>query len=308
MRISRRALLAAPLPLLAAGDPIIDTHIHLFSADLKAFPFHKNAVYRPQPEPVEAYAKFAMAAGLAGAVIVHPEPYQDDHRYLEYCFQKEPRKDFFKGTVLFDPLNPQTPARVKQLLEKWPGRITALRVHRYTDPTKEPATMGAIRDRDLTSEAVRKTLRAIADLKLMLQFHAIPVYAPQIARLAEEATGTTVIVDHLCRAGQGTPEQWDSVVRLHRRPNVVMKISGIPYSSKQPWPHLDAKPYIRELYDTFGPSRLIWGGVGKTVADFKKAQEQFEQMFDFASGPSKALIRGRNAERLYGWTRETALL
>ena len=49
--------------------------------------------------------KFAKEAAIDHAVIVHPEPYQDDHRYLEYCFSREPAKGFFKGTCLFDPID-----------------------------------------------------------------------------------------------------------------------------------------------------------------------------------------------------------
>lgn len=301
--LSRRSLLAAPLVALAQGaKPVIDTHIHLFAADQKAFPFHKNATYKPAPATLEDYNKFALASGLTGAVIVHPEPYQDDHSYLEHCFTKEPKKNFFKGTVLFDPLNPTTPQKIDRLREKWPGRITALRMHRNAPPNVPPLSMGPIRERDLTSEAVKKTVRALVERKMLLQMHSVPAYAPEIARLAEEATGTFVVVDHLCRGGEGTPEQWESVLRLHRRPNVFMKISGINYSSREAWPHLDVKPRVKQLYDAFGPGRLIWGGLGNNLADYKKSQEQFVQLFDFASEPSRDLIRGINAMRLYGWS------
>ncbi len=301
--LSRRTVLATPLAAFAqAKKPVIDTHIHLFALYQKAFPYHQNATYRPEPQDLEPYKIFALESGLAGAVIVHPEPYQDDHSYLEHCFRNEPRKDFFKGTVLFDPLNPTTPQRIDRLRQKWPGRITALRIHRNADPGVPPSTMGPIRERDLTSEAVKKTVRALVERKMMLQVHSIPVYAPQIARLAEEATGTVVIVDHLCRSGQGSEEQWEGVLRLSRRPNVVMKISGIPYSSKEPWPHLDAKPRVRQIYDAFGPGRMIWGGVGYYMSEYRRAQEQFNQFFDYASEASRDLIRGGNALRLYGWT------
>jgi predicted TIM-barrel fold metal-dependent hydrolase len=302
MPLTRRALIAAPaLAFAQTQKVVIDTHIHLFASDPKTFPFHKNATYRPEPEPLEKYKDFVAKSGLTGAVVVHPEPYQDDHSYLEYCFTNEPRKDFFKGTVLFDPLNPETPRRIDRLREKWPGRITALRVHRNAEPSKPPTTMGAIRDRDLMSDAMKNTVRALVERRMMLQVHAVPAYAPQISRLAEEATGSTVIVDHLCRSGQGSEEQWESIVRLHRRPNIVMKISGIPYSSKEAFPHLDVKPRIQQLYDAFGPGRLIWGGLGYDMAKYKASREQFAAFFDFTNESSRDLIRGLNAQRLYGW-------
>ena len=63
---------------------LIETHIHLFAGDPR-FPYN-SASYPPKREPVEEYAKFALEAHIDHAVIVHPEPYQDDHRYLEYSF------------------------------------------------------------------------------------------------------------------------------------------------------------------------------------------------------------------------------
>ncbi|MEO7651008.1 MAG: hypothetical protein ABIZ80_11115, partial [Bryobacteraceae bacterium] len=89
--LSRRELLAAALvaaPILGAPRPdgvLIDTHIHLFAADQARFPYHPKGPYKPGPQPLESYIGFASEAKIDHVVIVHPEPYQDDHRYLEYC-------------------------------------------------------------------------------------------------------------------------------------------------------------------------------------------------------------------------------
>ena len=63
---------------------VIDTHIHLFEPG--RFPYHASAVYKPAALPLDAYSLFVKEAGIGHTIIVHPEPYQDDHRYLEYCF------------------------------------------------------------------------------------------------------------------------------------------------------------------------------------------------------------------------------
>src|SRR5271168_3954102 len=94
--ITRRDMLtglAATIPALAVErprGPLVDSHVHLFAADLKRFPLAPNATYKPTPLPVEEYVRFATSVGIDHAVIVHPEPYQDDYRYLEYAFSKEP--------------------------------------------------------------------------------------------------------------------------------------------------------------------------------------------------------------------------
>ena len=84
MMISRRQCLGALAgSALRAAKPaglLIDSHVHLF--DPKRFPYAPLATYQPQPQPLEPYVEFVRQAGISHTVIVHPEPYQDDHRYL----------------------------------------------------------------------------------------------------------------------------------------------------------------------------------------------------------------------------------
>src|SRR4051794_32447619 len=124
MRLTRRQVIvaAAALPLSAVTRPagtLVDSHVHLF--DPKQFPYAPNGTYTPAAQRLEEYVKFVRAARLDHTIIVHPEPYQDDHRYLEYCFAHEPKPGYFKGTCLFDPTAPDTPARMEALVKKHPG-------------------------------------------------------------------------------------------------------------------------------------------------------------------------------------------
>src|SRR3954470_5440578 len=80
---------------------VIDTHVHCFAGPADArFPYHPAGPYRPPASATPQDLLRAMdAAGVTGAIIVHPEPYQDDHPYLEYCLAQAPSR--FKGTALF---------------------------------------------------------------------------------------------------------------------------------------------------------------------------------------------------------------
>jgi predicted TIM-barrel fold metal-dependent hydrolase len=302
MNLSRRQFLAASAALAAPEKPVvIDSHIHLFAGDQKRFPYHPNATYRPPAQTLEQYVAFARAAGLAHAVIVHPEPYQDDHRYLEHCFANEPSRGFFKGTCLFDPVADETPARMAALVKKLPGRIVALRVHRTQDRELPPTTSGPIRDRDLRSPALRATLRRAGELGLAIQFHLSPYAAPQVAALADEFGGTAMILDHLARARYGTPEEYAEVLRLARFPKMIMKFSALQYSSRQDYPYDDARPLVRRVWDAFGPQRIIWGSLGQSLEEFRRNDALLERMFDFATPAERAGIRGGNAARLFGF-------
>lgn len=114
-----RAAVASPLfaPFGRAGaaddrrPPVIDTHLHCFAgATEPRFPYHPQGPYRPaEPATPEHLLKCMAEAGVDHAVVVHPEPYGDDHRYLEHCLEVGRGK--LKGTCLFFADRPDSPGR-----------------------------------------------------------------------------------------------------------------------------------------------------------------------------------------------------
>ena len=304
--IGRREFIAGTLCAGAAwaarpNGLLIESHVHLYSDDVVRFPF-ANA-RRSQPYTVETFLQYANEAKIDRAVIVTPEPYQDDHRYLEYCLSRAPSKDFFRSSCLFDPVDPRTPQRLAELVKKNAGATVALRIHEMHEQGTPATTSGAIRDRDMRHPQMAECWRAAADLGLMIQMHFIPHYAPQIGELASKFPKMPVLMDHLARAGHGTPADFEEVLKLASLPRVYMKYSGtgVAASSKQEYPHLDAKPVVRKTFDAFGADRMVWGELGTTMPNFEKAVEQFDIMFDFASEADKAKIRGLTAQKLFGF-------
>ena len=281
---------------------LIETHIHLFAGDPR-FPYNRGS-YAPHKLPVEEYVKFAVEAQIDHAVIVHPEPYQDDHRYLEYCFTQEPSPGFFKGTCLFDPIDPETPKRMQALVKRNPGRIVALRIHEIHEAGTPSTTSGVIRDRDLKNPQMAVTWRAAHELGLAIQIHCIPHYAAAIGELASRFHDTPLILDHLARPGQGTPEEYEQVLKLAEIPRVYMKYSatGVGSASKQPFPHADAKPLVKRVYQAFGADKIILGELGGNMTEFRQNMQLFDFMFDFASESDRAKIQGLNAKRLFAFS------
>lgn len=295
----------SPLAIRPPGE-LIETHVHLFSTDPARFPFSPLS-YKPKPLPVEEYVKFAVAAKIDHAIAVQPEPYQDDHRYLEYSFAHEPFQDFFKGTCLFDPIDPKTPQRMRDLMRRNPGRIVALRIHELYPSGMPPTRTGAIRDRDLNDPQMLVTWRAAHELGLILQIQSTPRFAVPVSTLAEKVPGMPILLDHLDRPGQGTPEEYRQVLDLAKLPQVYMKFTrtGVQSASKQPFPHLDAKPLVKRVYEAFGPERILWGELGANwgpnTVEFGRCIHLFDTMFDFVSESAKAKMRGLNAKKLFAF-------
>ena len=283
-------LTASTGALLAAANPpvAIETHVHLF--DPARVPYAPDAPYKPPAYTLEDHVKLVEAAGLAHSVIVHPEPYQDDHRYLEYCFAHEPRPGYFKGTCLFDPLREDTAGRMRALSDRWPRRIVGLRIH---EMSMTPETGGPIRNRDMTDPRMLACWKAVAGLGMAVQMHFIPGQAPHIRALAAAFPETTVILDHMGRPGQGTEKEYEEVLKLGELRNVILKYSN--------WAEYkgDLPRLTRRLYDAFGPRRMIWGGLGNKPAEYARLSARFEESLAFAPEADRALIRGGNAQRLF---------
>lgn len=291
--LSRRELLAGAAGsvagLRAAGTgTVIETHVHLF--DPQRVPYAADAPYKPPAYTLEDHLKLVQSAGLTHSVVVHPEPYQDDHRYLEYCLAHEPRPGFFKGTCLFDPFREDTPKRVRELTERWPKRIIAMRIHEMS--MKQEAT-GPIRNRDMKDPRMLACWKAVTALGLGIQMHFIPPQAPAIYAVAEKFPDTIVLLDHMGRPQQGTDQEYQNVLKLAKLPGVVMK-----FSNWQEYPG-DLKQLTRRMYDAFGPDRMVWGMVGTTIEEYRKQSARFDELLAFASESDRAKIRGGNAARLF---------
>ena len=289
--MTRRTALAGMIGAAAGGaagaGPAIETHVHLF--DPSRFPYAPLAPYQPPAYPLESHLKLVEAAGLAHSVIVHPEPYQDDHRYLEYCFAHEPSPGYFRGTCLFDPFREDTPARVTELVKRWPKRIVAMRIHAVS---MTPEATGPIRNRDLQDARMLGCWKALAGLGVGIQMHFIPGQAANIYALAAKFPETTVILDHMGRPGDGTGEQYAQVLKLAELPRVVMKFSN--------WPAYkgDLARLTRRIYDAFGPDRMIWGMLGNTIEEYRRQSQRFDELLAFAPEAARAKIRGGNAQRI----------
>ena len=259
MKPSRREFVAGATALLAGCAssqpvrpknkvPVVDAHVHCFAGfDNPRYPYHPDAPYRPETASRPDQLLRAMdGAGVDAAIIVHPEPYQDDHDYLEYCF--EIGQDRFKGTCLFFAGRPGSLDRMADLVKRNPGKIVAARIHAYAPERLPP----------FGKPELRELWKKAADLGLMVQLHFEPKWAPGFEPLIQEFSGTTVIIDHLGRPIQGTPEEHARVVGWSKYRNTVIKLSAIPLRTQ--FPHRDAAPFVRAAADAFGADRMIYGG------------------------------------------------
>jgi predicted TIM-barrel fold metal-dependent hydrolase len=226
------------------------------------------------------------SAGVDYAVVVHPEPYQDDHRYLEHCTKLGKGK--LKGTILLFADRDGSVEKMPELCKKID--VVAVRVHAYAADRLPP----------FGSPELRQLWKMATDNNLALQLHFEPRYAPGFETLIREFSQTQVIIDHLGRPFQGTPKEHAVVVRWARFDNTVMKLSSIP--STRSYPHRDIRPVIRQLTRAWGADRMICGGgfgADVTGASYRAAFERTRSYIDHLSSEDQAKILGKTAVRIF---------
>jgi len=268
----------------------VDAHLHCFAGKGDPrFPYHARAPYTPDTAATpEHLLKCMDEAGVAFAIVVHPEPYQDDHRYLEHCLQVGGKR--LKGTILLFADRAGSLDKMPDLAKRLD--VVAVRIHAYAPDRLPP----------FGKPELRRMWQMATELGLLVQLHFEPRYAPGFEPYLREFRDTRVIIDHLGRPFQGTPQEHAVVAKWSRFPNTIMKLSAIP--SNRNYPHRDIRPIIKQLTNGYGAQRMIYGGgfnAEATGDSYRAAFERARSFIDHLSTADQAKILGGTAVELFGF-------
>jgi predicted TIM-barrel fold metal-dependent hydrolase len=265
---------------------IIEWNHHIFSNDTTRYPYHPNASYIPPAEeqladPLGAYLARMAEHKIDRAVLVHPEPYGDDHRLVLDCLAQYP--DRFKGTALLYPRDPAAPAKLRDLVTQ-ESKIIAVRFHanrntdHYLDSFDDPGVVAL--------------WQTAADLGLIVELHIGPNFARQAAARIADFPTTPVLIDHLAEPHMGNAVEFADVVELARFDYVYMKLSGLDHFADDGPLYTSVLPFTRRVITTFGPTHTVWGSGTPDIVDAHMAEYSAEE---------RALVKGGNLAHLLGW-------
>ncbi len=265
---------------------IIEWNAHMFSRDTARYPFHPDAAYKPNPDrlpadPLADYLARMNAEGIDRAVLVHPEPYGDDHRLILDCLTREP--DRLRGTALFYPKDPEGPAKLEALVQQQP-KIVALRFHAHRG---KQDYLDSFDD-----DGVGALWQKAADLGLVVELHIGPDFAAQAERRIREFPTVPVLIDHLAEAKLGTPPEYADVLALAACGNVYMKLSGLNHFASDGPLYQSAARFTRWVADAYGPDRMVWGSGTPKIVDAHLSHW---------SEADRAKVKGETLAQLLHW-------
>lgn len=265
---------------------IIEWNAHMFSSDTGRYPFHPEAVYHPKTDhmvedPLAAYLERMAEEGIDRGVLVHPEPYGDDHRLVLDCQEREP--DRVRITSLFYPKDPDAVSKLRDLVAREP-KVISTRFH---------AHRGKEQYLDSFADAnVVAIWEAAVELGLIVELHIGPDYGKQVDAIIADHPETVVLIDHLAEPHKGDAVEFADVLELARHDHVYMKLSGLNHFAKDAPLYESAKPFTRRVIESYGPDRMVWGSGTTKIVDAH---------MDGYDEEARGKVKGGNLARVIDW-------
>ena len=129
---------------------------------------------------------------------------------------------------------------------------------------------------------------------------------PAVIELVRHCPEAQFILDHAGKPGirSGLLDPWrDHMRELAKFPNVVCKFSGlVSEADHQHWTTAQLRPYVDHLLETFGPSRLMFGGdwpVAKLASGYVRWFDTACEFVANLSAEEQTWVFEHNAERVY---------
>jgi len=126
----------------------------------------------------------------------------------------------------------------------------------------------------------------------------------EIDRMCGVHPGATVVIDHLGRIGAGgtiRESDVDALCALAGHENVYVKVSAFYALGNERRTHEDLIPFIRRVYDAYGPDRLMWASDAPPALITESYEEQISLVrdrIDFLSGSDRDKLMRETAERI----------
>lgn len=272
---------------------IADAQVHIWGANTPERPWPaRHQPHRPEPITKDELLQEMDAAGVDRVVIVPPSWEGDRNDVALAAARAHPDRFAVMGR-----LDPEAPG-VRGLVATWrkqPGML-GLRFTFHRPGLREPLTEGRIDW--LWGEAEKHGIPI-----MVLVSHAL-VYL--IDRIAERHPGLKLVMDHCALTGDKKGEEafreFDKLLAIAKRPNVAVKASALPCWAPDAYPYRWLHPYVRKLYDAFGPQRTFWGtDLSRLPCTYRQGVTMFTEEIPWLTGGDKEWIMGRAVCQWLGW-------
>jgi L-fuconolactonase len=275
---------------------IVDGQVHIWAASTPERPWPaRHAPHRTVPLGADDCLREMAQAGVDRAILVPPSWEGERNDLVIEAARRHPDKFAVMGR--FDVEAPNV-NEAKGQIATWknqPGML-GMRFTFRRPQLAAPLVEGRI---DWLWDAAEKH-----QIRLMiLVTHDQVRY---IDRIAERHPGLKIIIDHMGLIS-GTKDEaafaeLDKLLAIAKRPNVAVKASGTAGYTSDTYPYRWLHPYLRRVYDAFGPRRMFWGtDFTRLPCTYRQAVTQFTEEIPWLKGDDLEWVMGRGICEWLGW-------
>ena len=277
------------------ASPVVDAQVHVWRPEAPDRPWppggaeRARAMHRHQPITGSGLLTEMRDAGVDRAVLVPPffEGYRND--YAVACATEAPES--FRVMARVD-LRTGDPGPVRELLRS--PVVAGVRL------VFLPADAGRVDD---PAAEWFWSFAEAEDVPVMLLASG---QLDALGDLARARPGLRLAVDHLGLTGQATDAaigpEIAQLVALAELDNVSVKATAAPCYSTEPYPYPALHPFLRQLYDAFGPDRLFWGSdLSRLRGSYADLVRLFREELDFLFGADGDAVMGGSVLRWLDW-------
>ena len=269
---------------------IVDAQIHLWGSGLPSNMAHRQVTAFTTEEAVGM-----MDEGGVDAAVIHPPGWDPNSTEMAFKAVRDyPGRFAILGAL---PLDEQASRERVATWRDQPGML-GLRYTFLQEPQRTWLADGTLEWLWTAAEQAGVPIAMLATDSLR-----------EVGEIAERHPGLRLTIDHLGGRGGNTTlkddasmEHMPELVKLARFPNVAVKATGAPGYSSGPYPFTSMHPYLRQIYDAFGPQRMFWGtDITKMPCSWRQCVTMFTEELPWLSEQDKELIMGRAVCDWWGW-------
>ena len=271
---------------------IVDAQIHTWGSGL---PSNQSHIQVTHFTPAEAIA--LMDEGGVDAAVIHPPGWDPKSTEMALqAVQDYPNRFAIMGALPIDEA--ETPERIATWRQQ-PGML-GLRYGFLNDPMRRWLADGTLDWLWAAAEQAGVPIAMLATDSLR-----------EIGGIAQRHPGLRLTIDHLGGRG-GTSQLKDAAAMTHipdllalaKFPNVAVKATGVPHYSGEAYPFPALRPYLRQVFDAFGPHRMFWGtDITKMPCSWRQCVTMFTEELPWLKGRDLELVMGEAICAWWGWDR-----
>jgi predicted TIM-barrel fold metal-dependent hydrolase len=270
---------------------IVDSQVHIWEDNSPERPWVGREPHQTEVLTAERLSSAMDEAGVDRAVLVPPSWDNNRNDLVIAASQDHPERFRAMGR-----LNVDEPDAIDRIAgwTRQPGML-GLRCS-----FNRPAWMA-----QLTDGRADRLFAAAEEVDVPIMTMLTHAQMPAIDRVAERHPGLRLSICHCAlsssKKGAEAFAELDKLLAVATRPNITVKVSALPTYAADDYPYRSLHPYLRRIYDAFGPKRMFWGtDMARLRCSYRQAVTMFTEEMPFFTADDLDWIMGRG---LCDWLR-----